>query len=201
MKPFAQDAWEAWSPDELFARLHRTSLDWAIAGGWALDLWHGRQTRAHEDLEFSVMLDQIESARKALSDLEFFTAKAGMLAHLPLTEALPDDVWQLWGADMGAGRWRVDMMVERGTPDRWAYKRDPSLTLPRSEAIRRSTSGVPYLAPSIVLLFKAKHVREKDRHDFEVALPRLEPVERADLRGWLEVLHPGHEWIGMLRRE
>ena len=197
MKPFPETAWKAWSPDMLQARLE--GLDWYVAGGWALDLWHGRQTRTHDDLEFVVRPDQLETARTALRDLEFFVANTGTLTHLPVGTPAPSDIWQFWGADLPARCWRVDMMVERGTKDLWVYKRDPGFTLPRTAAVRRDRAGVPYLAPAIVLLFKAKNTRDKDRRDFQAALPHLAPSERSDLRGWLEALHPGHEWIAALQ--
>jgi len=193
------DVWEAWSPEELFARLGGADTDWYIVGGWALDLWHGEQTRVHEDLEFSVLACQAQRYRSVLSDLEFFAVRDGRLDHLSLADPLPMDVWQQWGADIGAGRWRVDMMVDRGSPDMWVYKRDPSFTLPRAKAIRATALGIRYLAPHIVLLFKARHARERDYWDFRNALPRLESTERSALRRWLEVLHPGHAWIEELQ--
>ncbi|MDH6267281.1 hypothetical protein M2360_002678 [Rhizobium sp. SG_E_25_P2] len=199
MQPPPDDAWEPWSPDELFARLGVSDTDWYVVGGWALDLWHGEPTRAHEDLEFSVLACQAQRYRGVLSDLEFFTAKDGKLDHIPLVEPLPTDVWQHWGADVGAGRWRVDMMVDRGSSDMWVYKRDPSFTLPRAKAIRATAGGIRYLAPHIVLLFKARHAREKDHRDFRNALPRLEFNEKFALCRWLEVLHPGHTWIQELQ--
>ncbi len=48
----------------------------------------------------------------------------------------------------------------------WVCRRDPSITLPYSELILHTRTGVPYLAPEVVLLFKAKHLRPKDRHRF-----------------------------------
>jgi hypothetical protein len=186
-------------PEELVARLVGADTDWYIVGGWALDLWHGEQTRAHEDLEFSVRACQAQRYSSILSDLEFFTARDGRLDHLSRIEPLPEDVWQLWGADLGAGCWRVDMMVDRGSPDIWVYKRDPSFTLSRTEAIRATADGIRYLAPHIVLLFNARHVREKDHQDFRNAVPRLESSEKSALRRWLEVRHPGHVWIQELQ--
>ncbi|WP_379071127.1 nucleotidyltransferase domain-containing protein [Mesorhizobium sp. UC74_2] len=174
MKPLPEDAWGAWSPQELASMLGRDTPPWYVVGGWALDLWHGRQTREHEDLEFAVLPDQVGHCRRLLSDLEFFAARDGILTHHPAKAALPSNLWQLWGADMTAGCWRVDMMIERGTPDFWVYKRNPSIRVPRAEAIRKNASGIAYLAPAIVLLFKAKHRREKDVLDFRAALPRLD---------------------------
>jgi hypothetical protein len=200
MLPLPENAWDAWSPDQLSARLVRANADWYIVGGWALDLWHGYQTRAHDDLEFAVRPEQIEICRKSLSELEFFIARDKTLFHLSSTAPLPADLSQLWGADINAGSWRVDMMIERGTPDVWVYKRHPSIRLPRAEAVRKSPAGFSYLAPSIVLLFKAKYRRGKDEDDFQAALPKLEPNEKANLRLWLEQLHPDHVWIAALHQ-
>ena len=47
------DAWGAWHPADLARRLHGLERPWCVVGGWALDLWHGRQTRDHEDLELA----------------------------------------------------------------------------------------------------------------------------------------------------
>src|SRR5262249_12963531 len=107
-------------------------------------------------------------------------------------------VARLWGAEPEEGCWRVDMMPEGGTPASWAYKRDPSLTIPRGDIIRKTADGLPFLAPAAILLFKAKHRREKDDRDFDLALPLLSVSERADLRLWLERLHSDHDWIARL---
>ncbi|HEV2503988.1 MAG TPA: hypothetical protein VGV39_13000 [Mesorhizobium sp.] len=93
------------------------------------------------------------------------------------------------------------MMIERGATDFWVYKREPSIQVPRAAAIRRTSAGIAYLVPAIVLLFKAKHRREKDDFDFRTALPRLDAGERAELTGWLEAMHPGHEWIASLSED
>jgi hypothetical protein len=196
--PLPEHAWDAWSPEELSLRLG-SRRDWYVVGGWALDLWHGYQTRRHEDLEFAVLPERLPDYRESLSELEFFAARSGTLTHLSSTATVPADIWQLWGADIGAGCWRVEMMLERGAPDVWVYKRESSLQMPRSAAIRTSASGISYLAPAIVLLFKAKQCREKDTQDFHSALTDLLPSERADLRWWLEKLHPGHGWLTALR--
>ncbi|MBN9984313.1 hypothetical protein RWK44_33785 [Rhizobium sp. 25PS6] len=49
---------------------------------------------------------------------------------------------------MAARCWRIDMMVDRGTPDVWAYKRDHSIRMPRAAAVRRNEVGISYLAPA-----------------------------------------------------
>lgn len=199
MRPPADDAWEPWSPEQLAGRLAGTGGDWYIVGGWALDLWLGRSTRAHQDLEFSVSASECGRYRRHLSGLAFFAAKDGRLTPLAPSQRLPDDIWQQWGADMACARWRVDMMVDRGTPELWIYKRDPSFSIPRLEAIRTTASGIRYLAPHLVLLFKAKSPREKDQHDFRMALAHLTALEKSQLTEWMRLFHPDHAWLAALR--
>ena len=53
-------------------------------------------------------------------------------------------------------------------------RRDASITLPYSELILRTSEGIPYVAPDVALLFKAKHLREKDIADFQRVLPTVD---------------------------
>ncbi|MCE4062567.1 hypothetical protein LXM60_20405 [Pandoraea sputorum] len=193
-----QEAWEAWHPTELAQRLNDIHVPWCVVGGWALDLWHGVQTREHSDLEFTILRENFSSFRRAFSDLDFYTAHAGVVESLPADREPPTDVMQFWGFDRAAGCWRIDMMIEPGTREFWAYKRDPSIKRARAEMVMKTADGIPYLNPSAVLLFKARDRRPKDQQDFESALPNLPVIERAWLKQCLDVLHPGNEWAQAL---
>ncbi|NTF44466.1 nucleotidyltransferase domain-containing protein [Rhizobium rhizogenes] len=198
MNPVSDDAWSPWLPCELASRLKQASGLWYVVGGWALDLWHGRQTREHEDLEFAILPESGPEFREILKELDFFTVHAGVIEYLEPGRSPPPHVSQLWGLDPGNARWRVDMMLEGGTPSTWIYKRDVSIHAPRSGIVRISETGIPYMAPAAVLLFKAKYLRDKDEADFARALPRLDPAERETLRRWLELVHPNHQWLAAL---
>src|SRR5208282_5828755 len=60
--------------------------------------------------------------------------------------------------------------------------------------------GIPYLAPEIVLLFKAKSTHPKDEMDFRNALPLLSIEARGWLREALTTAHEKHPWIAPLTR-
>jgi hypothetical protein len=107
-------------------------------------------------------------------------------------------VHQTWGWDAAEGCWRVDVFREPWAGDTWVCRRDAAVRLPLVNAIERTPDGIPFLRPEIVLLFKAKHVREKDVADFDRALPRLELQRRRWLAEALRVVHPGHAWIERL---
>jgi len=195
MMPPDETAWEPWTPDQLATKLMGVAVPWYVVGGWALDLWHGEHRRDHDDLEFAVSPESAAAVAAHLSELRFFEAKAGTLTAFDAWKHIPETAWQFWGADLSAERWRVDMMLERGTPSHWVYKRDPNIVQARAQAVRTSADGLRYLAPANVLLFKAKHCRAKDQDDFEAALPKLSAKDRACLREWLALAHPGHSWL------
>lgn len=192
------DAWSSWHPTELVCRLSGISRPWCIVGGWALDLWHGYQTRDHDDLEFTVLRDDLSTFRQGLKGMEFYTAGNGIVEYLAATEEPPAAISQIWCQDIKERCWRVDMMIELGPVETWVYKRDPTIARPRAEMVDTTSDGLPYLKPAAILLFKAKHRRVKDEIDFENALPKLAASERIWLKTCLETTHPGHEWIKSL---
>ncbi len=196
--PPPQESWQAWHPEKLMERLTGIDLTWYVVGGWALDLWLGRQTREHEDLEFAILPEDFSACRQHLKELSFFSVHAGEIEPIAQHGAPPAHVSQFWGADVANARWRVDMMLERGTPSDWVYKRDAAISVPRATMVRRNQAGIPYLAPSAVLLFKAKYCRAKDERDFQTALRSLSAQDRSNLQAWLNYAHPGHAWLALL---
>lgn len=193
-----QDLWAPWHPAELARRLGAVSRPWCVVGGWALDLWHGAVTRPHEDLEFTVLREDLGAFRQALGDMAFYTAHDGQLAALAAGQDLSPEMAQIWCFDRAAGRWRVDMMIEPGTAETWICKREPALRQPRADMVASTAEGIPYLNAAAVLLFKAKYRRPKDEADFAGAVPRLPLQERRWLKGALDRIHPGHEWSAAL---
>lgn len=75
-------------------------------------------------------------------------------------------------------------------PGLWYSTSRPELVVKASEAVLCSESGLPYLAPELVLMGKSRQRRPKDREDFDRAVPRLEPEIRTRLLGLLPAEHP-----------
>jgi hypothetical protein len=192
------DDWAPWRPAELSKRLAGLSLFWCVVGGWALDLWHGEQTRDHDDLEFTVLREDVPIFRQRLGPMRYFAAHAGSVHPLAADEAPSDGISQIWCLDPGIRRWRADMMIEPGDAQSWVYKRVPDIKRPRVEMVFLDREGIPYLNPAAVLLFKAKYRRTKDETDFLAACPKLPAHERFWLKTCLETCYPGHEWAASL---
>ena len=188
------DDWDAWPPARVAELFAGVDAPWCVAAGWAIELFLGDYRRAHEDLEVAVPRPRFG---------EFAARLGGLELYVPLGEGRlgpfdPDsESHQTWVREPD-GPWRLDLFREPADGDTWVCRRDASIRMGYGELIRRTSEGIPYMRPDMVLLFKAKHAREKDEADFAAALPRLAAEERRSLGGWLERVHPGHRWLERL---
>ena len=191
----------AWTPDQAARALEGVSAPWAVAGGWALDLWLGRRTREHEDLEIAVpaaLFPEIQARLEGLG-LRLFAVDDGEVIALAPGEA-PGRGFQTWAMEPAVQGWRLDVMREPGDAETWVYRRTGELSAPRTWTCGRTAAGVPFVAPQVALLFKAKETpRDKDEADFALAAPRLSSEARAWLTDALRLIRPGHPWIDRLR--
>jgi len=194
------EAWEAWTPAMVAWALDGVDVPWCVTGGWAIDLFIGRETRPHDDLEIAVPRLFFAPVRERLERrFALHVIGDGEVRRLPPGAPYPREMHQCWVLDEAASKWRLDIMQEPGDADVWIARRDESLQLPRTAAIRLSHDAIPYLAPEAVLLFKAKYVRPKDEADFTLVRPLLQTTQRAWLIDALARVHPGHPWISALR--
>ncbi len=185
--------WDAWTPWEVARRLRGVGVRWYVAGGWAVDLHRGAVSREHGDLEIAVAGRDFPAIRDALPDLHFSVVGSG--AAWPLDDArAAARMHQTWGFDRRGGVYRVDVFREPGEAE-WVYRRDRSVRVPWAEAVLAGPDGVPYLAPQLVLLFKARAHRAKDDADLAAVLPGLPDGARRWLADRLREQHPGHPWI------
>jgi aminoglycoside-2''-adenylyltransferase len=177
----SETPWRPWSPTEVAARLGAVAAPWAFAAGWAVDLFLGETTRDHEDIEISVPAASFPEVADALRPGEFQFVGGQHQTWLRLD-----------------GAYRLDVFREPHDGDTWICRRDPAIRRLYSDVVAHTAAGMPYVAPEIVLLFKAKAVRPKDELDFERVRPRLTDGAARWLRDALERVHPGHRWLETL---
>ncbi len=82
--------------------------------------------------------------------------------------------------------------------DHWQFRRDARIVRSLTTLGSRTEDGIPYLAPEIQLLYKAKEPRPKDEADFFRTLPLLDSERRSWLTQSLSLVHPGHRWLRWL---
>ena len=105
---------------------------------------------------------------------------------------------QTWLREPASGNYLLDVFREPHEGQTWICRRDETIRLAYSDIIYRTPDGIPYLAPELVLLFKAKHTRLKDQADFDETVPFLTPAQRTALANLLARVHPGHHWLANL---
>ena len=168
-----------------------------MAAGWALDLFRGRQTRAHGDIEIAIPAASFPEVRRRFPGYVFDAAGSGRIWENATPEVLAA-VHQTWLRSPATGAYLLDVFREPHDGDTWICRRDERIRLPNRDLIHRTQDGIPYLAPELVLLFKAKHTRGKDRTDFETTVPHLSTAQRETLAELLARVHPGHPWLADL---
>jgi len=188
--------WIPWRPRELADRLRGVEIPWYVAGGWALDLYRGVESREHEDLEIGVPVGGFAAIRTALSEFEFDVVRNGR--RWPLDSAAFAVSHQTWVRDAGAGAYVLDVFREKHDGETWICRRDETIRMRYDEIILRTADGIPYLTPKIVLLFKAKAARPKDDSDLSGVLPVFDRDRRTALRDLIARVHPDHRWLEKL---
>ncbi|WP_371623664.1 hypothetical protein OG245_12925 [Streptomyces sp. NBC_01116] len=184
----------SWTPVEVAQRLAGVSVPWCVAAGWALDLFRGGQTRVHGDIEIAIPETGFPEVRRRFPGYVFDAAGSGRIWEDARPETLAA-VHQTWLRDPATGNYLLDVFREPHDGDTWICRRDARIRLPYSEIVHRTGDGIPYLAPELVLLFKAKHARPKDRRDFDATVPHLTRAQRTTLAELLARVHPGHAWL------
>ena len=188
--------WDAWNPSSVAELLRDVDAPWAIAGGWAVDLFVGTQTREHADLEIVVPAGSFDEVAEALAGFELFVVVgSGRGVLLEDGRDLLADTHQVWVCDPETERFCLDVMREPSTGGTWVFRRDERIRRPYVDAVARTAAGIPYLRPELVLLFKAKSAESKDQLDFDTVRPLLAREDRAWLADALGLVHPGHRWI------
>ena len=190
--------WLPLTPREAAKLLGDLPVPWWIAGGWAIDLFLGRQTRPHADTDTTLLRGTEPSLRACLPawdiqiahDGQFISWDGGPLVH---------PYHQFWARPDPKSPWALEFMLEEHRDDTWVYRRDATVTLPITRLGRTTADGVPYVCPEVALLYKARGKGiERNAADFESAVTELSAEARGWLRDALMLAHPGHAWIERL---
>jgi hypothetical protein len=198
----ADPPWSPWTPEEVAQRLGGIATRWYVVAGWAIELFVGRAIRPHADIEVGVAAAGFGELREALAAYPCDVVGSnddGVGRAWPLESPAFDEHFQTWFREPGSGVYRLDVFRDPHDADTWICRRDPTIRRPYGELVHTTSTGIPYLAPEVALLFKAKHLQGKDAIDFAAALPLLSATQVEWLADALERVHPGHAWLAALR--
>lgn len=195
--------WAPLSVSELCAVVSDIPVTWCIAGGWALDLHGGRQTREHADIDVILLREQQRTAFRSLSQgWQLYKAENGKLDRWEDGEFLASTK-DIWVCKDSGSPWAFQLMLVDTSESLWIYGREPSIRKALTDIIARTAEGIPYLKPEVQLLYKggSSRIREKDHRDFATVLPGLSPQAREWLKASLKRQFPdGHVWMEAIER-
>jgi hypothetical protein len=190
-----QGRWEPFEPADIAGLLGGYTLPWWIAGGWAIDLFVGRTTREHDDLDIEIPRNRLVELAVLLDGWDMRLAHGGSLYPWRPGEPIPDEVNGLWCRPDPGSPWRFQILLAQIHGDTWRFRRDPRITRPTGDVGFQTAHGLPVIAPEIQLLYKASGMRPKDELDLNAAWPLLTAGQRAWLISALGTWKPDHPWL------
>lgn len=195
--------WEPLSVEETVALLSELPVPWWIAGGWAIDLFLGHQTRTHNDTDILIRRNDQLKVQKYLRDRGWDLHKTQQpgLRPWPVGEFQDRPFDDIWCRRTPESLWALQLMLLDTDGDRWVFKRDSSIQGPLEGLGEHTPDGIPYMCPEIQLLYKAKpQTQDKDQSDFDHAVPHMTQEAQAWLLRHLDKRFPeGHAWIISLK--
>ena len=191
--------WSPLSVGEVARVFQPIPIPWWIAGGTALDLFLGRTTRRHEDIDVLILRRDQLLAQRHLPGWLLFRTQAPDPPHLapwPQGVFLEPPVNSVWVRSEDHGPWRFEIMLMETEGHEWVYRRLRSIRGPIADLGLETEDGIPYLRPEIQLLYKSGTGREKDSDDLARVLPRLRQQRASWLLRSLRSQYPqGHDWL------
>lgn len=180
---------------------------WLIAGGWSIDLYLGRVTRQHKDVDIMVFRRDQLHLQHHFENWHLYIAYAGELYAWRRGDYLQPSQHGIWAyrpdrhpphtPDIQPD---LDFLLDElsTSDDTWHFRRDATITRPLAKVIMRTEAGIPFLSPEIALLYKAKNYRAEDRCDFANVREVLEEERREWLASALTVSQPERDWLALL---
>lgn len=162
-----------------------------FAGGWAIDMFLGRQTRPHQDIEVAIARPD----QKHLLPLSGLSGIEYVEDHEKKTwrgQPLQFPVHELHAHFYGGNT--VEFLLNEFDDRDWIYRRNQNIRLPREKL-----SGLDYLPPAVVLLYKSKNPRPQDEQDFDAVAGRLGEEEEKWLTESIARDYPAHPWLAKLK--
>jgi GrpB-like predicted nucleotidyltransferase (UPF0157 family) len=187
---------------ELAEELAGMKAPWHVSSGWALDLFTGSPSRYHDDLDITLERRHqlvLQTHLRERNWLLHYVAENGVYAFWEDNQRIPVSSHQIHARKGDAF---IDILLEPDLTAFWHYRRNPAIARAKHKAfLQRDALG--YLAPELVLLFKAKlqkgNPRPKDQQDFERVYPYLKHEQKTWLASAIKDEYAEHPWLDNLK--
>ncbi len=183
-------------PQRIGELLRDLPCPWYVCGGWALDLFVGRVTRVHKDVDVAIARTDQTAVQSYLRERgwRLETVHGGQREPWDDGERLALPVHGVWCWNEHHRPAFFELLLNEIDAEQLRFRRDPSVVLPRARVAVRTSAGVPILAPEIVLLYKSASPGESEG-DFRNTVGGLTEARRRWLRAALEKVYGAHPWV------
>lgn len=185
-------------PSKVAAVMRGFEPVWFIAGGWAIDLYLGRVTRPHEDIEVAILRGDQSALHDYLDGWDLQKVVGGARCAWSRGEWLELPVHELHCFNESVEPRRFEVLLNESDGDEWVYRRNEVVRRPLAKCQQTSREGMKFLCPEVVLLYKSKSPRARDEEDFAAVLEHLDAERRAWLKSAVAACEPGHHWLRSL---
>ena len=186
--------WDPLDPTTIAAFMAGFDRPWWIVGGWSIEAFTG-MARPHEDMDISILSSDTEAFRLFLGDRWTpWNVDEGWFRPFDarFADVRPDS--QVWVRRDAQSPWILDVPLTPDADGRGTNKRNLAHTEILEDVTWIAPDGLRYARPEVTLMFKAAQIRDKDRLDAEVTLPRLDVHARRWLRDAVARMDSHHPW-------
>lgn len=168
-----------------------------IAGGWAIDLFVGTVTRGHGDVDVLVLDRDQDRLRELWLEGLLVRRHRDEVRDWPPGERLEPGPDLLELTDASVSPRKLELLIGMTRGDDWVWHRGKqTLHRPLASLGQVGPLGLPYVAPEVSLMTRARHRRDKDDHDFRVAVATMSAEQKRWLLGCLLPDHPWRDRLG-----
>lgn len=172
---------------------------WFIAGGWAIDLFLGKETRAHQDIEVAVFRKDQTALHDYLDGWILRKIVNGEQIIWHQAEWLSLPTHEIHCFNVTTQPPQIEILLNESNETEWVYRRNRKIRRSLNKVqLESSAGGMKFLCPEIVLLYKSKNPRAKDEQDFQSVVKYLNAEQKKWLKNAIKVCSTEHFWLRSL---
>lgn len=171
---------------------------WFVAGGWAIDLYIGKVTRPHSDIEITIFRKDQLTLHNYLKGWRLQKVIHGKLSLWHKGEFLELPIHEIHCFNAAFNPRQVEVLLNETDGNEWVYRRNEQVRMPLTKYHLESKEGVKYLCPEVVLLYKSKNPTAKDEQDFAQVIKYMDEERRRWLTDSIAICDVGYAWLDRL---
>ncbi|MDQ6788120.1 MAG: hypothetical protein M3033_15050 [Acidobacteriota bacterium] len=168
---------------------------WFVAGGWAIDLFLEKETRLHQDIEVAIFRKDQIALHNYFDDWLLQKVVNGESFDWYRDELLTLPTHEIHCFNETAQPPQIEILLNESNETEWLYRREQKIRRSLFEIQLESSTGVKFLCPEVVLLYKSKNTLAKDEQDFQAVVKYLDAETKEWLKYAIKICNPEHHWL------